>query len=198
MTIGTRSVLYGAHCFWLHPWFVALGWWKLYGFPWDPRLWVAFFVHDMGYLGKPNMDGEDGERHPELGARIMTALFDQGGDRAREQRWRGGEGTPDLGRWGRFTYYHSRFLAKRWGAHPSRLCFADKLSICLTPWWIYRWTAGLTGEIREYRAQDPAKGCVAGGALSDREWYEAMQRFVRQWINDHIDGREDRVTGVRT
>lgn len=61
MKIGTRSVLYGAHCFLLHPWFVAAAWWQLYGIPWDPRLWVAFFVHDIGYVGKPNMDGVEGE-----------------------------------------------------------------------------------------------------------------------------------------
>ena len=70
MRVGTKSVLFGAHCFFLHPWFVAAAWWRLYGFPWDPRLWVAFFVHDIGYLGKPNMDGPEGESHPELGARI--------------------------------------------------------------------------------------------------------------------------------
>src|SRR3954469_7337593 len=77
MKIGTKSVLFGAHCFFLHPWFVAAAWWRLYGFPWDPRLWVAFFVHDLGYMGKPNMDGHEGERHPVLGARIMAALFDR-------------------------------------------------------------------------------------------------------------------------
>ena len=60
MKIGTRSVLFGAHAFWLHPWFVAAAWWKLYGFPWDPRLWVAFFLHDLGYFGKP-------ARRPSLG-----------------------------------------------------------------------------------------------------------------------------------
>ena len=68
MTIGTKSVLFGAHCFFLRPWFVAVAWWRLYGFPWDPRLWVAFFVHDLGYVGKPNMDGPEGEEHPLLGA----------------------------------------------------------------------------------------------------------------------------------
>src|SRR5882757_8921986 len=76
VTIGTKSVLFGAHCFFLHPWFVAAGWCKLYGFPWDPRLWVAFFVHDLGYLGKPNMDGPEGESHPEFGAKVMGFLFD--------------------------------------------------------------------------------------------------------------------------
>src|SRR5690348_11894818 len=47
-SIGTKSVICGAHCFFLHPWFVALAWWKLYGFPWDPRLWFAFWLHDLG------------------------------------------------------------------------------------------------------------------------------------------------------
>lgn len=77
MKIGTKSVLFGAHCFFLHPWFVAAAWWKLYGFPFDPRLWVAFFVHDLGYWGKPNMDGIEGERHPYFGAKIMQRLFDK-------------------------------------------------------------------------------------------------------------------------
>ena len=78
MKIGTKSVLFGAHCFFLDPWFVAVAWWRLYGFPWDPRLWVAFFVHDIGYLGKPNMDRPEGERHVEVGARIMSFLFTEG------------------------------------------------------------------------------------------------------------------------
>src|SRR5258708_5910867 len=85
MTIGTKSILFGAHQFLIHPWFVAAAWWKLYGFPFDPRLWVAFFVHDLGYWGKPNMDGAEGETHVELGANIMSALFD--GDR--EPKWCG-------------------------------------------------------------------------------------------------------------
>jgi hypothetical protein len=33
MKIGTKNVLAGAHSFFLHTWFVALAWWKLYGFP---------------------------------------------------------------------------------------------------------------------------------------------------------------------
>lgn len=76
VSLGTRSVLIGAHCFFIHPWFVALAWWKLHGFPWDPRLWAAFFLHDIGYLGKPNLDGPEGEKHVELGALIMGSLFD--------------------------------------------------------------------------------------------------------------------------
>jgi hypothetical protein len=77
MRLGTKSVLYGAHAFWLHPFFLAYSWWQLYGFPWDPRLWVAFFVHDLGYLGKQKMDDEVGETHPIVGARIISWLFDR-------------------------------------------------------------------------------------------------------------------------
>src|SRR5437870_4037739 len=47
MSIGTKSVLFGAHCFFLHPLFVALAWTRLYGFPRDWRLYLAFFVHDL-------------------------------------------------------------------------------------------------------------------------------------------------------
>ena len=33
MNIGTKSVLYGAHCAIIHPWFLAVAWWKLYRLP---------------------------------------------------------------------------------------------------------------------------------------------------------------------
>ena len=71
MKVGTKSLLFGAHNIFIHPFLVFIAWWRLYGFPADPRLWVAFIVHDWGYLGKPNMDGPEGETHVELGARIM-------------------------------------------------------------------------------------------------------------------------------
>ena len=50
MNIGTKSVLYGAHCAIIHPWFLAVAWWKLYSFPWDVRLWASFWLHDIGYF----------------------------------------------------------------------------------------------------------------------------------------------------
>src|SRR5450759_2462608 len=49
MRVGTKSVLFGAHCFFIHPIFVAVGWSILFRFPWDLRLWAAFFLHDLGY-----------------------------------------------------------------------------------------------------------------------------------------------------
>lgn len=218
MRVGTKSVLFGAHCFFIHPWFVALAWWKLYGFPWDPRLWVAFFIHDLGYWGKPEMDGKEGERHPEWGAMMMFRLF----DRTPQPRpgeaftmapgasflyWKG-QGVV-LGQWGNFALYHSRFYAKKFGARPSHLCIADKLAIALTPWWLYLPMVIATGEIREYvklasdRRPDARSGLIATEdalALTDdfwgrwhlyRAWYKDLEKYMREWVGEHRDGRED-------
>lgn len=202
MRVGTKSVLFGAHCFFLHPWFVAVAWWKLFGFPWDPRLWVAFFVHDLGYLGKPNMDGAEGEEHPRLGAAILHALFDRHllveyacwDDRRRAYVSRL-ERERSL-RWHDFSLYHSRFLAKRDGRRPSRLCVADKLAIALTPAWLYLPMARATGEILEYRAQAEQREGAKYRSMnldrgSDLAWYRSVQTYLLRWVEAHRDGRED-------
>jgi hypothetical protein len=217
MRVGTKSVLFGAHCFFLHPWFVAWAWWKLYGFPWDPRLWVAFFIHDLGYWGSPNMDGEEGERHPEWAARVMTRLFDwrpgpglvyAGGAlfewRVCFQDW---DSDQDflLGPWGQLVLFHSRFYAKANRAQPSRLCIADKLAVALEPWWLYLPRVNLTGEIDEYMELAKARvekgeGKYAGekkyasmhlSTASQREWFNAMTAYLRKWVEEHRDGRPD-------
>jgi hypothetical protein len=208
--IGTKSVLFGAHCFFLHPWFVAWSWWTLYGFPWDPRLWVAFVVHDLGYIGKPNMDGPEGEKHPVLGARIMSRLFDPSSLRTRLDQadglivgnWRGGDRPwRVLGSWGAFALLHSRYYAKTLGKQPSRLCIADKLAIALTPGWLYLPMVRATGEIREYMAH--AKHRIVGNinitdeekarvvSASQRDWYAGVQSYCRRWAMEHRDGKVD-------
>jgi hypothetical protein len=55
MRVGTKSVLFGAHCFFIHPFFVAVGWWIAWGFPWDPRLWAAFFCMIWGIFPVPTL-----------------------------------------------------------------------------------------------------------------------------------------------
>lgn len=153
MTVGTRSLLYGAHQFILHPLFLALAWWKLYGAPLDPRLWVAFIVHDWGYWGRENMDGDEGQRHPELGGRIMAALF-----------------GPE---WGDFTRLHSRYYAKLEGREPSRLCAADKLVLLVTPRWIYLPLVRATGEVEEYVALYARWRGVERVTVD--EWYDGLR-----------------------
>ncbi|MDP1891484.1 MAG: hypothetical protein Q8K55_11390 [Gemmatimonadaceae bacterium] len=202
MRIGTKSVLFGVHQFLLHPLLIALGWWKEYG--WrrvaigagvtthllDPRLWLAFIVHDLGYLGKPNMDGEEGETHPEFGSRVMRRLFGEV--------------------WGGFVLLHSRYYAKRLGLPVSALAMADKWVIVLEPSWLYLPRAWASGELAEYlevgarRAdawqptdavtRDEAMGL---GSRRPLAWHRAVKAYMRRWIAEHRDGRQDTWTRRR-
>jgi hypothetical protein len=195
MTVGTKSVLFGAHCFFLHPFLLAWAWTRRHGFPLDPRLWVAFFVHDLGYLGKPNMDGPEGETHPELGARIMHFLFDF--TTIDGYFWNDieHEYMPIYRRefgWHDFCLYHSRFYAKREGRDPSKLCFVDKEVIILTPTWLYVFLTRLTGEILEYTKR--ATGAEIVGWREQIAWYEDLKKFARGWVAEHVDGKKDEWT----
>ncbi len=174
MRIGTKSILFGVHQFIIHPLILALAWWRLYGFPWDPRLWFAFFLHDIGYFGKPNMDGPEGETHPEFGAKILAGLF--GKD------------------WGDFTLLHSRFYAKKLRRQYSRLCVADKLLVALTPQWLYLLQSNLSGEIHEYMKGTGAR--TPAGERTQRKWLTDVQRYCRSWAYEHKDGKTDSWTGT--
>lgn len=197
MKIGTKSILFGAHAFFLHPWFLAWAWFKLYGFSevedpfvgrislWSPLLWLAFFLHDLGYLGKPNMDGPEGELHPELAGRIMRRLAGSG--------------------WERFCLFHSRYLAKQSDQPYSLLCPADKLAIALEPRWLYLARVIATGEIKEYMklagsrnseskyAGEPLTKYESAGydLTTRRSWCMNMQEYCRSWAYEHRDGRQD-------
>lgn len=79
MMIGTKSLLFGAHQVLWHPLCLALAWRKLRGsLPIDPRIWIAFVIHDWGYFGCPNMDGPEGKMHPWRAARWFTRWIDCG------------------------------------------------------------------------------------------------------------------------
>lgn len=132
MKTGTKSILYGVHHWWKHPMKVAQAWALLYGKPRDPRLWILFFVHDLGYVFCENMDDEEGEKHVELGARIMSIFG---------------------AKWRDMALYHSRFYAQKAGKEPSPLCYADKLSFCIEDKDDYIKRAKKSGEIWEYLAR---------------------------------------------
>lgn len=173
MSPGTKSLLFGVHQVALHPWFVAAAWWQLYGFPWDPRLWVAFLVHDWGYWGKADLDGREGTFHPELGAKIMGRLFGR--------------------TWHDFALLHSRYYSKLLDRPYSRLCVADKLVVVLMPWWLYVPLARLSGELSEYMTgqggRTPAKDpCSWAG---QRAWLREVHKYLRGWVSAHRDGGAD-------
>lgn len=178
MRVGTKSILFGAHQFLIHPFFVGLAWWKLYGIPVDPRLWIAFFVHDLGYLWKPNMDGIEGDKHVELGARIMRMFGKE---------------------WHDLCLYHSRFYAKKNHVSVSKLCIADKLSIVLNPTWLYIFSATLSGEIWEYIELTRVRPEAGEGKYSSmnvfsndrRQWHRNVKGYIQKWVEEHKDGKED-------
>lgn len=180
---------------------MALAWWKIYGFPFDPRLWVAFIVHDLGYIGKPNMDGTEGETHPELGARIMGCLFDS--PKTSGQRWyehkMGREVYPRY--WHDFLLCHSRYYAKKLGKPFSRLCVADKLAFALTPRWLYLPMVHATGEIHEYLkmaavAKDHANFKTADYRGASKVWHAELCRYMAAWVEQHKDGAVDTWTST--
>lgn len=154
MKTGTKSILFGVHQLILHPITVWLAWRHLYGIPgW--RETVCIIIHDWGYWGKRNMDDADGETHPALGAVIALGLF-----------------GPD---YYELCLYHSRHYAKRFGETPSRLCWADKLSITYERWYTYLPRAIASGEIREYRINCDRTGLLPMSA-SNREWFAVISK----------------------
>ena len=161
----------------------------MYGFPFDPRLWFSFFLHDLGYIGKPNMDGEEGDKHPEFAAKIMGFFFGK--------------------KWYDFCLYHSRFYSKRDNAQYSKLCVADKLSIIFEPWWFYLPRVILSGEIYEYMALAGGKNnSKYKGEPNDkyvhmqlatrtkRGWFKACSHYLEQWAYEHRNIKEDTWTTI--
>lgn len=160
--VGTLSLLIGAH--WPpHIAMVILAWRWLYG-TWPTwREAIAICLHDVGYWGCEQMDGEDGTRHPELGARIARRLL--------------GEGYDDLIRG------HSKGYADIVGLPLSRMYGPDKLSHAFEAAWCYTLRTRLTGELQQYR------GCLWNAArhddlsVSDAEWFRVIRaRMTRGGI----------------
>jgi hypothetical protein len=179
-------VIFGVHATLVHPFFVAYAWSRLFGLPWDPRLWVAFLVHDLGYIGKANMESSEGQQHVVLGGRIMSWLF-----------------GPE---WRDFTLCHSRHWAERVGKKYSKLCLADKLAFVLTPAWLYLPMARLSGELYEYMRVSSER--QLGGRVNNFElsliksrnpqvWLEGLKLYTRRWIEQNRDGFRDRSASTR-
>ena len=158
MKTGTKSLLFGVHQFVWHPITVWLAWVYLYNCLPTWKELICIIIHDWGYWGKANMDDEEGERHPELAFNIALHLFD---DCA----------------WAWLCLYHSRHYARHYSVEPSRLCWADKLSLKYEPWWFYLPRAWASSELHEYRVMSARAGFVP---LTDshREWY--------RWIRDRF------------
>lgn len=142
MKIGTKSVLFGVHQFLWHPLTVGLAWRRMFKV-WPTRKeWFCIFVHDLGYWGKPNIDGPEGRTHPGLGARLAHRYVDR-------------PAITGSAAYYELTLFHSREYAKLAGQEPSLLCWADKYCVVCEPRWFYLLRAKLSGEVREFKANAP-------------------------------------------
>lgn len=201
--VGTRSLLYGVHQVFIHPLFVALAWWRLYGFPWDPCLWLCFIVHDWGYWGKTDMDGDNGLSHPYLGAVLVYRLLRSVYGRCFRIRY--GLKTQDAAFlasikatwWGEFCQAHSRSWARACSLEVSKLCVADKLAVALQPAWMWIFMAWASGELWEYMARNadmprnPEMMDWEDEALRGARgiWYfhAGVRSYLRRWAFQQVE-----------
>lgn len=162
ISVGTLSLLVGAH--WPpHIAMVTLAWRWLYG-SWPTwRELACICLHDVGYAGCEQMDGDDGTLHPERGARIADRLF----------------GKP----FGDLIRGHSKGYADIAGVPLSKLYGPDKLSHAFEVSACYAFRTRLTGELQQYR------GCLWNAArhddpsVSDAEWFRVIRaRMTRGGI----------------
>lgn len=155
LSTGTKSLLIGAH--WPpHILMVALAWRWVFGQWPTKKEFAAICLHDVGYFGCKEMDGDDGTKHPELGACFADVLLGK--------------------QYGDLIRGHSMGYVVMTGGQVSKLYVADKLSHVFEPAWLYTLRTRLTGELEQYRARGP------GGAarrddetVSDEEWFRVVR-----------------------
>lgn len=179
MKIGTRTLLFGVHQFLWHPFTVWRAWRWLYGSNPSWMELVAIFCHDLGYVGKPNLDGPEGRTHPDGGAalteRIVRFLHPLLGDRSWKKYRRPAYVAGRSAFW--FSRLHSREYAKQLNETPSLLCWADKACILFDPPKFYLLRARLSGELEEFKTNaEPHLGKTTDEAWLD--WYRARVRSL--------------------
>lgn len=165
MRIGTKTLLFGNHLWWLHPLFVYMAWLKLYKQLPNWHEIICIIIHDWGYWGKPNLDGKEGEEHPQWAA-----------------RW----SQNHLGRYyADLCDYHSRFRARKFGEKPSKLCLADKLGVALMPTYLWVFLGWLSGETKEYMTETKYEinNCIAYKPYkSSAAFFRAYKVKCAEWV----------------
>ena len=166
MNLGTKTLLFGVHQIFIHPFFVTVAWVKLYrSFP-SWRELFCIFVHDWGYWGKPNLKDADGDRHPELGGKIAGYLLGK--------------------EWELFVLGHSCFYQARSGVEKSKLFGPDKYWHCLIPLWFYKFLAVPTGEFKHYREIRHARQ-LGSHQDTDQEWWSKLQEVCLNKVSGEFE-----------
>jgi hypothetical protein len=161
MNLGHKTILFGVHQFIIHPVLVLLAWIRLYkSFPCFKELF-CIVIHDWGYWGKPSLKDADGDKHPELGAKIAERLFGE--------------------YWRDFILGHSSFYVKRNGLKESKLMAPDKYWHCMIPLWFYKFLSVPTGEFKHYRELSHARQ-VAPNYEPDEIWWANLQKVCLEKV----------------
>lgn len=162
MKIGTKSLLFGLHQFAIHPFFVWVAWIiKFHRLPnWKET--VCIIIHDWGYWGLSNIDGDEGDLHPIWAANWASDHLDNKGD-----------------------YYeylcllHSRTMAKSCRMEPSELCIADKWGMVYVPAWLQVIQGRLTGETKELRTAKKYADAHRE-RMTDYQLFQDVKRYIRE------------------
>lgn len=181
MTVGTKSLLFGVHAIWFHPFVVARAWKLVHKRRPTINEWICIITHDWGYFGCENCDGEQGKRHPERGAAIAQKLV---------YYWRRICGDSWVVAYyvsieaKYLTLYHSSSYAREHGAKPSALFLPDKCSILFEPsaWYLFR--AKLSKEVYEYIENSPL-GCLPPELRTPGAWFNWYSRKVKEKLSVH-------------
>jgi hypothetical protein len=176
MKIGTKSLLFGVHQVLIHPLFVLWGWKKLYGWPNWKEL-VCIIIHDWGYWGCNDMDGDEGESHVYYGAYLASRYFH--GQDGNSFVWFKHVGIHEnesiyVQYYTSLCLFHSRFYSKARHVSASKLCWADKLGTSLMPTWLWVFLASLSGEAKEYLSLQ--KDDSLKGFKSSRKFFKCYKR----------------------
>lgn len=189
MKIGTKSLLFGVHQIFLHPFFVFWGWHKLYGWP-NWKEFVCILFHDWGYWGCGDMDGEEGDQHTLFGAHLARKYF-HGGKGATFNYFKNvaihiEENMFSIQYYTTLCLYHSRFYSKKFKQQPSRLCWADKLGSALYPPLLWVLLGTLTGEIKEYMGVMKHKDCIQIQGTNPFEYFRVYRdKVVPSLLKEH-------------
>lgn len=171
--IGTKSILFGAHQFVLHPAFMFFAWKRQYGwYPTEPPALLMLAVHDLGYWGLDEMDGKEGIYHPLYGAAILDSIYTNS---APERYQIDGERR----RWADICALHSRSLADILEQKPSKLMAVDKCATAMYPHWLYWLLCSLSGEWREYKERWIESGTYPG--RPDDNCWEWSGHLLKEW-----------------
>jgi hypothetical protein len=178
--IGTKSLLFGCHQFLWHPITVAIAYRRLFKRWPDAVGWLCIAVHDIGYWGCEDIDGEKGKLHPLLGAKVVSKIV------YRFRRWFCGESKLASAlisaEAAQRCLFHSGSLAKLCNETPSDICWADKFSIFCEPAWFYLFRITLSGEVKEFVAHGVESKHVPAGCPPQLWLY---------WFKDYLCSRNE-------